>query len=507
MGESEQKSVGIWIRVSTEDQVRGESPEHHEKRARAYAEAKGWNVVTLYRLDAVSGKAVIAHAEAQRMLRDIQTGVISGLVFSKLARLARNTRELLEFAEIFRTNSADLISLQESIDTSSPAGRLFFTMIAAMAQWEREEIADRVRASVPIRAKMGKPIGGGAPFGYQWKEKRLVPDPDEAPVRALVHELFVEHKRKRTVARILNERGYRTRNGSNFSDTTVMRLVSDPIVKGVRRTNYTCTDDRNKSWKLKPENEWVYTDVEPIISEDLWNSCANIVASQMDARKPVTKRALYLFAGVTFCVCGTKMYVRSKSPKYVCEECRNKIPMADLEAVYREQLHHFLVSPEEIESHNAAAQEAIRGKERLIVGMESELKKLAYEEDQLFALYGDKLLSKDDFGRRHKPISLRRRQLEDEMPRLQAECDVMRIGSFAREEALGEARNLTERWGELPNEEKRQIVEAITDRIIIDKEDIEIRLLQLPEISEHVTKGQHGHRGSWRRPAARGRDI
>lgn len=60
--------MGIWIRVSTEDQARGESPEHHEKRARAYAEAKGWELVEVFRLDAVSGKAVIAHPEAQRML-------------------------------------------------------------------------------------------------------------------------------------------------------------------------------------------------------------------------------------------------------------------------------------------------------------------------------------------------------------------------------------------------------------------------------------------------------
>src|SRR3954453_15270201 len=93
------KSVGIWVRVSTEDQVRGESPEHHEKRARAYAEAKGWKVVELYRLEAVSGKAVMAHPEAQRMLADVRSGRIAALVFSKLARLARNTRELLEFAE------------------------------------------------------------------------------------------------------------------------------------------------------------------------------------------------------------------------------------------------------------------------------------------------------------------------------------------------------------------------------------------------------------------------
>jgi site-specific DNA recombinase len=85
------KAVGIWIRVSTEDQARGESPEHHEKRARVYAELKGWRVIEVYRLEAVSGKAVMGHPEAKRMLADIRAGHITGLVFSKLARLARNS--------------------------------------------------------------------------------------------------------------------------------------------------------------------------------------------------------------------------------------------------------------------------------------------------------------------------------------------------------------------------------------------------------------------------------
>lgn len=80
-----QKRVGIWIRVSTDMQVKDDSPEHHERRGRAYAEAKGWIVEEVYKLDAVSGKSVMGQPETKRMLADLKSGHITGLIFSKLA--------------------------------------------------------------------------------------------------------------------------------------------------------------------------------------------------------------------------------------------------------------------------------------------------------------------------------------------------------------------------------------------------------------------------------------
>lgn len=499
------RNVGIWIRVSTEDQARGESPEHHERRARMYADSRGWNVVEVYNLAGVSGKSVMEHPETKRMLADARAGRISALIFSKLARLARNTRELLDFADIFKTAGADLISLEEAIDTSTPAGRLFYTVIAAMATWEREEIGSRVAASVAVRAKLGKKLGGVAPFGYRYVGHDLVPDPQEAPVVHRMYELFDEHGRIKTVCRLLNEAGHRMRRGAKFGDSTVRRLLTDTTPGGRHRLNYARSLGDKKHWVMKPESEWEFTPVEPIVSAELWQRVNATLSARLATRKSPAKRPKQLFAGVVFCDCGGKMYVPSNTPKYVCFSCKktpkNKIPISDLEQVFHSQLRDFFFSPEQIAEHLHTADATVKEKNELLVAMETERTKLTTEADKLYQLYLADKLSIESFGEKHRPLEERLQQLRDAIPRLQGEIDFLKINYLSSAEIVSEAQNLYSRWPVLPFEEKRRVVENITEKIVVGDGDISLELCYLPSSAELVSKRHRNLTGSTRRRA------
>lgn len=498
----EVKHIGIWVRVSTGFQVDSESPEHHEERARYYAAAKGWTVVEVYRLDAVSGKSVMDLAETKRMLKDLYSKRITGLIFSKLARVARNTKELLDFSEIFRREGADLISLSESIDTSTPAGRLFYTMIAAMAAWEREEIAERVAASVPIRASLGKPLGGQAPFGYKWEGKNFAIEETEAPVRKLMYELFLKCKRKKTTALELNKRGYRTRNGSQFSGTTVSRLLRDPSAKGLRRANYTKSLGDKKKWVLKSEKDWIYKECPAIVSSDLWDDCNHLLDEQEKKRKKPGRQVQHLLAGYVTCSCGKRMYVYHNTRIYTCRACKNRIGVVDMDGIYHDQLKSFLFTESDLEQYTEQSTALVQEKESLLHLLHSEVDGQRKKLKEYIDMRVNRELSPERFQEYYQPLEERLSQLEAQIPELEAEIDFLKIQFLSSDTILQDARNLYDQWPTLPFEEKRNIVETITEQIVIDKQDITIDFSYLPApLLQNAGNKERNFRGSWRRSA------
>jgi hypothetical protein len=213
------------------------------------------------------------------------------------------------------------------------------------------------------------------------------------------------------------------------------RFIKDPVVKGTRRVNFSRMNDDGRK-VVKPESDWIYTDVEPLISEDLWERCRQIVADRRQLPRPVAKKAVHLFAGVAYCICGNKMYVPSNTPKYVCQRCRNKIPIVDLEGVFHEQLKSFFLAPEEVSKYLSEADQTISDKQEVLDSIRQERQRLGLAMDRIYELYIGGQIAADGFGTRYKPLEERAKQLDDEIPRLQGEIDVFKINYLSQDQVV-----------------------------------------------------------------------
>ncbi len=154
---------------------------------------------------------------------------------------------------------------------------------------------------------------------------------------------------------------------------------------------------------MKPEKDWVFSAVEPIVPEELWAQCNQILDDRHNGKRPA-KKAVQLFAGLAFCYCGQKMYVPSNTPKYICYRCRNKIGVGDLEGVFHEQLKSFFFSPTETVKYLEQADHTIKEKLELQGTLEQERQKVRDEMDKTYRLYIGDQISAEGFGRQYKPL-------------------------------------------------------------------------------------------------------
>ncbi len=501
------RRAGIWIRVSTDEQAQSESPENHRKRAEMYCELHDWQSVEIYDLSGVSGKTVIEHPEAQRMFNDIKSGHINGLIFSRLARLARNIRELLDIAEFFKKQNAALISISENLDTSTPVGQLMYTVLGALAEWERAEISARVAASIPIRAAQGKPTGGLGPWGYIWKDsgqgKKLVIDKEAAETIRLIFTICLEENGNvSATSRRLNAMGLRSRKGKKFSNSNLKRILDDTAYIGKKRANYAKSTGDGKHWVYKPKSDWIYFNVEPIVDKKTWDRVQEMRLHRgvYQEKKIPPKESKYLFGGVLYCQCGGKMYVyhqrKNGDPIYRCRQCKRKIGERRLSSGLEQALNKVIITPEDIkpvDDTDASPDELRKRGCRLM----REAEKIKRKQTNLIDLYASDPRIKEAVLPQLHDLVDQQKSLEKEAMELELQADRIMLTKSGHGALLDKAAKLSELWPHLEYDEKRQVIKELVERIDCREDEIQYTVYWLPSLC----KGSHTVRDSWRRPA------
>jgi len=157
-GKSLQQSfrVAIYARVSTSNS--GQDPSLQTTELKDYCERRGWHLAGEYVDVGISG-AKEKRPELDRLMADAHRRRFDAVVVWKFDRFARSVSHLLRALETFRALGIEFASFSEQLDTSTPAGRLVFTVLGAVAELERSLIVERVRAGMRNARAKGKRIG------------------------------------------------------------------------------------------------------------------------------------------------------------------------------------------------------------------------------------------------------------------------------------------------------------------------------------------------------------
>ena len=162
-------NTAIYVRVSTEEQaLNGFSIRAQKEKLIYYAtKIKDWNVYKVYSDEGISGKDIKSRPSLQEMLTDIKNRKVNNVLVFKIDRLTRSTKDLIDLIELFNNYDCDFNSLNESIDTSSATGRMFIKIIGIFAEFERENIVERVKLGFERKVREGNSICScTSPLGY-----------------------------------------------------------------------------------------------------------------------------------------------------------------------------------------------------------------------------------------------------------------------------------------------------------------------------------------------------
>jgi DNA invertase Pin-like site-specific DNA recombinase len=220
------QAVG-YVRVSTEKQADlGVSLEAQTEKIRAMAVVQGAELVEVI-VDAGESAKDLRRPGMTGLLELVDARAVDVVIIAKLDRLTRSVKDLADLMERFNRRGVALVSVAESLDTATAAGRLVLNIMTAVSQWEREAIGERTRDVMSHKRANGQRVGT-VPFGCQLGPDgvHLELNAEEQAVLSRARELRELGYTLREVAEQLNAEGYRTRRGSQWRPQYVAAALS-----------------------------------------------------------------------------------------------------------------------------------------------------------------------------------------------------------------------------------------------------------------------------------------
>ena len=289
------KRVGIYLRVSTEEQARIQdgSLVSQKNRIIEYVENQNkmnpnWGSITEFYCDEGKSAKDMNRPEFRRLLSDVQAGRINLIISTELSRLSRSIRDFCEIWDLFKKHNCNFITLREQFDTTSAAGEMMVFNLINFAQYERKQTAERISANWLSRAKRGLFNGGTIPLGYDRNPKNkgeLLVNEQESKQVQKIFEISLSEGSVRKAQMKLTELGiynkkftnkYGIEKGGNFFSVDTLQSVLTNKAYIAKR------EVKDKSG----EGTWIQAVWKPIIDEITFKQTQERLTKNKNKYKP-----------------------------------------------------------------------------------------------------------------------------------------------------------------------------------------------------------------------------
>ena len=352
----------VYTRKSTEEgldkefnslQAQGEACEAYVASQRS----EGWALIRDPYDDGGWSGGTLERPALQRLIADIEEGLVDVVVVYKIDRLSRSLMDFSKLVEVFDRAGVTFVSVTQSFNTTTSMGRLTLNILLSFAQFEREVIAERVRDKIRASRQKGMWMGGSVPLGYVVQDRKLVVHEADAAVVRSMFERFLHIGSATVLAQELRAEGVLTTKGR-------------PIDKGYL---YKCLSNRTYLGLAIHKGTAYPGEHAPIVSQDLWDKVHAILAENACTRSARTRaQTPALLKGLIFGPTGAAMspthtrkgsrlyryYISQDVLKHGPEACPvGRLPAAEIEAVVIDQLRGVFRQPEIIVGTWRAARE------------------------------------------------------------------------------------------------------------------------------------------------------